>query len=186
MPGPGEYLPDPTEGITRIEDLPQPKIRKRSRNYRRRPCPRCGHSAYRDQVFRRTLHDLGDLVSGRPCDLILTYSQHYCSACHNYFNADMHRPGRSQQPLHQTRRRHGRPLRRRGWLAVPGRQLAPLAGPSRLRPLRHDPELGRGRGKKATRRIETEYLDWALADFSGYIAADELYDGPFCMLSHRR
>jgi hypothetical protein len=27
------------------------------------------------------------------------------------------------------------------------------------------------------------YLDWALSDFSGYIAADELYDGPFCVLS---
>lgn len=27
------------------------------------------------------------------------------------------------------------------------------------------------------------YLDWALADFSGYIAIDELYDGPFCILS---
>jgi len=31
--------------------------------------------------------------------------------------------------------------------------------------------------------METSYLDWALADFSGYIAADELYDGPFCVLS---
>jgi len=29
----------------------------------------------------------------------------------------------------------------------------------------------------------TSYLDWALHDFSGYIAADELYDGPFCVLS---
>ena len=29
----------------------------------------------------------------------------------------------------------------------------------------------------------TSYLDWSLADFSGYIAADELYDGPFCVLS---
>lgn len=29
----------------------------------------------------------------------------------------------------------------------------------------------------------TSYLDWALGDFSGYIAADELYDGPFCVLS---
>ncbi len=28
-----------------------------------------------------------------------------------------------------------------------------------------------------------DYLEWALADFSGYIAADELYDGPFCVLS---
>jgi Transposase len=29
----------------------------------------------------------------------------------------------------------------------------------------------------------TSYLNWGLADFSGYIAADELYDGPFCVLS---
>jgi hypothetical protein len=38
-------------------------------------------------------------------------------------------------------------------------------------------------GKKAARRTQTEHLDWALSDFSGYIAADELYDGPFCILS---
>jgi hypothetical protein len=31
--------------------------------------------------------------------------------------------------------------------------------------------------------LATSYLDWALSDFSGYIAADELYDGPFCVLS---
>src|SRR5216684_2762139 len=37
--------------------------------------------------------------------------------------------------------------------------------------------------KKAQSRMDTEFLDWALADFSGYVAADELYDGPFCMLS---
>ena len=58
-----------------------------------------------------------------------------------------------------------------------------LARSPRVRPLRHDPELGRGRGKKAAPRIDTDYLDWALSDFSGYIAADELYDGPFCILS---
>jgi hypothetical protein len=38
-------------------------------------------------------------------------------------------------------------------------------------------------GKKAARRINADYLDWALSDFSGFIAADELYDGPFCILS---
>ena len=38
-------------------------------------------------------------------------------------------------------------------------------------------------GKKAESRIETDYLNWALDGFSGYIAADELYDGPFCVLS---
>ena len=38
-------------------------------------------------------------------------------------------------------------------------------------------------GEKAEPQAETGYLDWALADFSGYLAADELYDGPFCVLS---
>jgi hypothetical protein len=31
--------------------------------------------------------------------------------------------------------------------------------------------------------MDTDFLAWALADFSGYVAADELYDGPFCLLS---
>jgi hypothetical protein len=38
-------------------------------------------------------------------------------------------------------------------------------------------------GKKAARQLDPDHLDWALSDFSGYIAADELYDGPFCILS---
>src|SRR5580700_11353269 len=41
----------------------------------------------------------------------------------------------------------------------------------------------RAGGKKAARQMWASYLDWALSDFSGYIAADELYDGPFCVLS---
>jgi hypothetical protein len=31
--------------------------------------------------------------------------------------------------------------------------------------------------------MDTDFLDWALADFSGYVAADARYDGPFCSLS---
>jgi hypothetical protein len=38
-------------------------------------------------------------------------------------------------------------------------------------------------GKKAARRIDTDYLGWAFSDCSGYIATAELYDGPFCVLS---
>jgi hypothetical protein len=38
-------------------------------------------------------------------------------------------------------------------------------------------------GKKAARQTRAEHLDWALSDFSGFIAADELYDGPFRILS---
>lgn len=37
--------------------------------------------------------------------------------------------------------------------------------------------------KRAEAHIEGAYLDWALSGFSGYLAADELYDGPFCVLS---
>ncbi len=31
--------------------------------------------------------------------------------------------------------------------------------------------------------METDYLDEALVDFSGYLAIDEIYDGPHCILS---
>ncbi len=41
----------------------------------------------------------------------------------------------------------------------------------------------RPREKKTEQRSTAEYLDSVLAEFSGYIAADELYDGPFCVLS---
>jgi len=89
MPGPGIYGPDATEGVTRIEDLPTPRVIERSRNYPSRTCPKCGGSAYRLRTARRTLHDLGDPVGGRPRDLHLTYSQHRCRRCNHYFNADM-------------------------------------------------------------------------------------------------
>ena len=89
MPGPGEYRADRTEGITRVEDLPKPRIVRRSRNFARRPCPKCGHSCYRKRTFDRTLHDVGDLVSERPRNIHVTYSQRYCCQCKSYFNVDL-------------------------------------------------------------------------------------------------
>ena len=89
MAAPGKYVPDVTEGITRVEDLPPAKVVKRSRNYRRRPCLNCGRSAYRLRTVTRKLHDLGDPISGRPREIHLTYSQHCCLGCNTYFNADM-------------------------------------------------------------------------------------------------
>jgi hypothetical protein len=38
-------------------------------------------------------------------------------------------------------------------------------------------------GGKKVATLSTDYLDKALADFSGYLAIDEVYDGPFCVLS---
>ncbi len=44
----------------------------------------------RDMTFiRRVLHDLGDLRGNRPVDVKVSYSQHYCSHCDIYFNAEM-------------------------------------------------------------------------------------------------
>jgi hypothetical protein len=89
MSGPGEYRADRTEGITRVEDLPKAKVIGRSRNFSHRPCPECERSCHRHRILQRTLHDLGDPVSERPRDLLVTYSQHYCCKCKSYFNVDM-------------------------------------------------------------------------------------------------
>jgi hypothetical protein len=86
--GPGQYFPDPTEGITRPEDLPKAKIVRRRRNDARLPCPRCRKSCFRNRTRTRFVHDVGDLVHGRPCDIELLYSQHLCTKCRKYFDAD--------------------------------------------------------------------------------------------------
>lgn len=88
MGGVGEYRADPTEGITRVEDLPKPKLVECARTFKRQPCPQCAHPSYRHRSYIRMLHDLGDLVLGRPREVRLTYSQHYCSFCRCYFKAD--------------------------------------------------------------------------------------------------
>jgi hypothetical protein len=41
----------------------------------------------------------------------------------------------------------------------------------------------KGREKKGEETLRDEYPDWALGNFSGYLAADEVYDGPFCVLT---
>jgi hypothetical protein len=86
---PGEYVPDPTEGITRVEDLPQPHLHRRLRNVRSRRCPRCNHAAGRYALDTRTLHDLGDPLTGRPIDLLVTFSRHRCPSCGRCFAVDL-------------------------------------------------------------------------------------------------
>jgi hypothetical protein len=89
MAGPGEYVPDVTEGITRVENLPQPRIERRSRNYPARRCRLCGCGGGRYAVASRTLHDLGDPDSGRPVNLVVTYSKHCCTHCGRCFSVDL-------------------------------------------------------------------------------------------------
>src|SRR6266700_3570528 len=42
MFGPGEYVPDPTEGLVDVKDLPAPQLSLYSRRHKQTPCPRCG------------------------------------------------------------------------------------------------------------------------------------------------
>jgi len=88
MYGVGEYLADVTLGVTHPDDLPQPKIKKRTQNFTKRPCPACGYPARRHDLRTRTLHHLGDPGSGRPVDVQLRYSVHYCCRCKKYFSAN--------------------------------------------------------------------------------------------------
>ena len=86
--GPGQYTPDPTEGVTRVTDLPPARIRHRSRHYRHRRCPNCGRPAYCYDSGCRTVHDLGDSSGGRPLDLRVHYSKHRCDRCRHRFCAN--------------------------------------------------------------------------------------------------
>ena len=100
--GPGEYVPDSSEGITSPDDLPVPILVTRSRDYAHRPCPHCGHSCYRHSVAQRTLHDLGCPLSGRPRILEVSYSKHFCSVCKRYFSVAM--PDLAAPGSHYTNR----------------------------------------------------------------------------------
>ncbi len=85
MAGPGDYVADSTEGISRVQDLPPPRIEWRSRDYHRRRCPHCGAKARRYGSAVRVLHDLGDARRDRPLDLHVRYSKHRCASCHRCF-----------------------------------------------------------------------------------------------------
>jgi hypothetical protein len=181
--GPGEYVPDPTEGIINVKDLPSPQIVAFDRNQEHTPCPRCGLLAYRHKWGDRTLHDLGDWYRDCPVDLLVTYSSHYCSKCRKYFNidlSDLASPG-----SHYTHRvidmavrlgvEDGLPYRPASWhLWRDHWVFVPFAT------IQNGVEAG---GKKAQCEMDGVFLDWALEAFSGYVALDELYEGPDCVLS---
>ena len=54
MFGPGEYVPDPTEGLVDSEELPRPQLVADSRNHEHTLYPRCDHLAYRHTCGQRT------------------------------------------------------------------------------------------------------------------------------------
>ena len=167
MCGPGEYRPDPSVGITAPADLPQPEIVPYSRNDIRQQCPR-GHSAYRDKQSHRTLHDLGNLDVWCPRDLLVTSSQHYCAKCRKYFSADLSKlapPG-----SHYTHRVIDLAVRIVVEAACPTARPVGTCGATTACscPLPRSKTGSRRGGKKAQARMDTDFLDWALADFSTF------------------
>jgi hypothetical protein len=89
MFGPGVYVPDPTEGMVDVKDLPAPQWVPYIRHQPHTPCPRCPQLASRHQAGQRTLHDLGDIYPGCPVDLLVTYSSHDWAPCQQYGNIDL-------------------------------------------------------------------------------------------------
>ena len=106
---------------------PRRALQHRSRNYRSRRCPHCGLRAGRYASASRTLHDLGDPRSGRPVDLVVTFSKHHCPGCDYYFPADL--SDLAWPKCQYTRRVQELAVRlvAEDGLALPSRQLAPLA-----------------------------------------------------------
>ena len=75
-------------GVLTPQDLPKPTIELRSRDWRRRSCPKCRRGCYRNTRGKRKLHDIGNLRTGRPHVIEIIYSQHRCLKCGLYFNVD--------------------------------------------------------------------------------------------------
>ena len=88
MDGPGRYVPDPTEGIPNVNDLPAPQLVAYHRDHKQTACPRCGHLASRHTSGQRTLHALGDLCTGHPVDLLVADASHSCDRCKKPCNID--------------------------------------------------------------------------------------------------
>jgi hypothetical protein len=109
-----------------------------------------------------------------PRDLVITYAQHYCTQCRKYFSAglsDLAPPGAqyTHRAIDLAVRlvvEDGLPYRPANWhLWRDHRIFVPFAT------IQNWVETGE---KKAQARMDTAFLDWALADFSGYVAADAL------------
>ena len=181
MPGPGECRADPSH--RRIEDLPKHKIAARPEEYHHQPCPRCGQE--------RLSRSAGATHPPRPgrspdrwaprtdCDP----SQQYCTRCRRSWDDNMrtwlHPVDQYCQDALSTR-----PF---AWSSRTAYRIAPPVGAcgaitasSFLTPRSRTGSRRGGNGRAANSH---RLLDWALSDFSGYLAADELYDGPFCVLS---
>ena len=157
----------------------------RSRNFSCRRCPFCGGRGGRWGVASRTVHDLGDSLSGRPgrgASIFATPHIAVWPVVAPSLPISPTSPRSKSQYTHRVQQTAVRlvieddmPYRIASWhlRRQPPRFLF-LGPPSRIG--------SRPRGKKAGPPLIPS-TSRRLTRFSGYIAIDELYDGPFCVLS---
>jgi hypothetical protein len=123
------------------------------------------------------------LYTGHPVDLLVAYSSHSCDQCKKHFHID--RTDVAPPGSHYTHRvidlavrvvvEDGVPYRPASWhLWRDHRVFVPFGT------IQNWVEAGE---KKAQRYMQSAFLEWALEAFSGYAAVDELYEGPYCVLS---
>ena len=86
---PGDPVPDATEGITRVEDMPRAHVERPGPDDYRRQCPLCGRPDPRRDEGQQILHDLGHARTGRQIDIAIPYSKPRCFDGRQCFNADM-------------------------------------------------------------------------------------------------
>ena len=180
MSGPGVYVPEVTEGITRVEDLARasscaaatsPAVlpflwgprwplgcglphRSSSRRPPQRPTDRPAYL-----LLHTSLFGLSSLLPADQSDLAPLKSQY---------------THRVQQTAVRLVIEDDMPYRMASWHLWRDHRVCFLG---------HHPEFGRGRGGKKAGPPLTPSTSSTLTRFSGYIAIDELYDGPFCVLS---
>lgn len=178
----GEYLPDPTEKIRSAKELPPPEIVQKRESRKSLGCPKCGRKCPRHQNKSRDFHDIGNPDTRRPRDVHLVFSQHYCAQCDIYFYPDLSSlvPPYSQYSLRVVDLavhlvvEDGLPYGEASWNLWRDHRVWVPRGTVQ--------NWVEASGKKGSDYVNGPYLDDVLREFSGYIAIDEVYDGPFCIL----
>src|SRR6266702_4315115 len=156
MYGPGRYVPDPTEGSTPVKALPAPHLVAYHRDQKQTACPRCSHLASRHTSGQRLWHDVGDVCTGHPSALLVTYASPSGDRCTKHCTIALSAG------------------------APPGAQydhrvLVPCAT------IQHWD--GGGGEKKAHEPMGGAVLAWARAALSGSAAVDARSEGPDCVVS---
>ena len=183
MSGPGVSVPDVTEGITQIEDLPQPRIKPRSRNFSCRRVPSVGVARAAGVwppapfmiLVTPSADDRSTSGSATPRIAVRPVGAPFLRTSPTWPRPRVITPTGCHRPPCDWWSRMAYPIAWPVGTCGATTESLSLGPPSRIG--------SRPRGKKSRAVMDTDYLERALVHFSGYLAVDELYDGPFCVFS---